>query len=300
MKIISIILALCCITPFFGQEISHQKTKNGKKTGKWFEYNENGSIREVRCRETEYVLIGSFEAVVFKGFIGQVDTVRNADTLYYGEKLLWTEEYQYASNNELRRIIKSQFGEQDPIFLYGPNKEIAIRKDEFSFSNRVSTIEVVTMAIHNVSESLVKLTVAFESENFSTDQYRLFLPPQKDTSFTFQLSIQPNVNHYTVTLKNDSISVGISVKTFGYNIESNDVAPENQLTVKNGFVYWRSGDEALLRLYDKEQQSILRTFSLAHETFTFDLKGIKPGDYMLCKRSFSTPQQSCCKLKVEK
>jgi hypothetical protein len=92
----------------------------------------------------------------------------------------------------------------------------------------------------------------------------------------------------------------ITVKTIGYNVESNDVSQENQISVDGSFVYWRSGNEALVRIYDKEQANVMRTFSLAQEITTVDLKGIKPGDYMLCKRDFSADQQTCCKLMVAK
>jgi hypothetical protein len=252
----------------------------------------------VRFYEPSFQL-GNYEEFVFDTWDGQTDTVRSADTLYYSEIVLWTEVYEYDANDQLKRVIKFS-GSQDPMFFYGPNKEIAIKEDLFSFNERISDTARVAMTIRNESESVLKLSTEFDAENFSTEQNTMVLPPQKEKSFAFQLIIQPQINEYTVTLRNDSISMDITVKTIGYNVESNDVSQENQISVDGSFVYWRSGNEALVRIYDKEQANVMRTFSLAQEITTVDLKGIKPGDYMLCKRDFSADQQTCCKLMVAK
>ncbi len=297
MKLLPIIFFLCSVITSFGQDFNNKKTERGQKTGKWIEYNENGNVKQVSFYEPNFQ-IRNPESVFFLAWDDQADTIQNADTIYYGEKLLWTEKYEYDANDQLSRIIKLTW-DQDLIFLYGPGKEIAINKDQFSFNERVSDIKIVTMTIRNESDRVLTLTPEFETNNFSTKQDQLVLPPRKETAFTFQLSIQPNDNQYTVTLKNDSISIDLSVATFGYNLESRNFSVEDELSVKNSFIYWRTGDEALLRLYDNEKKNILKTFSLAHERSIFDLTGVQPGDYMLCKRDFSTDQQACCKLKVE-
>ncbi|MEM9052365.1 MAG: hypothetical protein AAGC47_09970 [Bacteroidota bacterium] len=298
MRTISIILPLLTTIQVFGQETLNQLTSKGQKTGKWVEHHENGTISQICFYEPSFSL-RNHEEFVYETWEGESYTVHYVDTASYGENLLWRDKHEYNSQNEFVRAVRFIYGEE-PVYLYGPNQEIGITSDEFNIHDRVSKTEIITVEISNRSEELLTLTTKFEGDNLSTKQKSLALPPKESSTFTFQIAVDEGANNYIVTLHNDSISVDIKLSTRGYHIKSSDLSSENQFSVSNEFTYWRSGNEALLRIYDSDQEKLLQTFSLAHEETEIDFTGINPGNYILCKKDFSQNQETCCKLTIEK
>ncbi len=297
MKTLIIILTLIFSSHIYGQEQINLLTKKGQKTGKWIEYNDNGTINEVNFYEPNFST-KNHEVFVYDTWKGGTDTVHSADTTHYGESLLWTEYYEYGFDEHLKRIVKYARGE-GPVFLYGPNKEIGIIKDEFSINNRVAEREEIILEIQNESDYPIELSPIFRADNLSANQDQLVISPKSESTFIFKILIEQGEQNYIVTLKNDSISIGIFVKTTGYHLQSDDLFMENQFSASDELIYWRSGNEALLRLYDKKQEKILKTFSVAKERVVVDLKGLNPGNYLLCKRDFGNGDETCCKLIVE-
>jgi hypothetical protein len=103
-----------------------------------------------------------------------------------------------------------------------------------------------------------------------------------------------------VTLKNDSITIDLSVRTFGYHIASEDIEKGEQLTVNKSFVYHRTGNEALLKLYDIDKEKELETISLAKQRTNIVLEKIKPGSYWLCIVDYSADKRTFCEILIKK
>lgn len=283
-------------------------TDEGKRTGKWVELLDNGKIDIVRyyvpafSTETEKKLF-FYKAPFDSDTINKEDTVSYIDTISSYQKLFWADKYEYRKNGKLKRIVRKK-GSQDPVYFYGPNREISLKKDyldyHLDFNERIGTIKTVAVEIENNSDNTLSLIPRFENNCFSTDRKKLVLPPKQSSSFTFNLSIEPEDNNYTVILENDSISINILLKTFGYHVKSADVANGGQLLVKNHFIYMRTGSEALFKLYDQDRSKLLRTGSLAKEKTTINLEGIKPGEYWMCVKNFSADKENCTELKIER
>ena len=78
------------------------------------------------------------------------------------------------------------------------------------------------------------------------------------------------------------------MRNFAFNISSVEIKDENEITLKRQFTYYRTGKEALLKIYDSKKERELKTVSLAKEKTQIDLKKLKPGQYWFCAVDFSS------------
>jgi hypothetical protein len=292
MRTLTTIPILFLTITVLGQVDVNQQTDLGQKTGKWVTLHDNGKTGEVKFYEPAKRKLSKEEAF-FHGITPDKDT-----TVFY-EELLWTEKYEYTDNWDLKRIERKERS-QKLIYLYGPNKEIGVNTDNFYFIGKVDTTKTVSIEMINNTDSPIVLKPESSPGNITTANKEFVIPANQSSIFTLVLTIEPNDNTYIVTLKNDSIIIDFSIRIFGYHVESNDIERGQQLTVKKSFVYHRTGNEALLKLYDKNKERELKTISLANHRTTIDLEKIKPGDYWLCTIDYSSDQRTYCKIIIEK
>jgi len=292
MKTLYTIVTLLISFSAYSQTNINRKTDQGQKTGEWREFHNNGKTNEVLYFVPAKRKMNKAEAF-FQGIANYQDTI-----IYY-ENLEWREKYEYNENWELKRIVRIDTS-QTPVYIYGPNREVSITKDGFYHIDKVGNTQITSVEITNNTGKAIILTSVFNANNIKTEKEKTLFPANKSSTFTFETVLEPDDNGYVVSLKNDSMIIDLSLRTFGYHIESTDIEKEKKLTIEKNFVYYRTGNEALLKLYDKDKKNVLKTVSLAKQKTTIDLNELKAGNYWLCTQDFSTNSQNCCVVKIQK
>ena len=257
----------------------------GQKIGKWISYYPNGKIKEVQLWQDEEIPME--DAYYYQA----------KDTTEYYHYFIWTEQYEYDDEWKLSRIKRTE-KDADPIFIYGPNKDVSVRSSDFFLIGRVNDSKQVSVELKNNSKNSIALVPKFSSKDCSGKKQILNLAPHQTTTFAFKVNLQPNENQYQVELKNEHIKIGISVKTFGYHVLTGDIKTGHELKVEKNFTYHRTGEEALLKIYKKDKE--LQTISLAKKNTDINLQKLKPGEYLICTINYSDDYKSCCKVEVSK
>jgi hypothetical protein len=292
MRIVTIIFIFLISLSALAQDSINQMTAKGQKTGTWIEYHSNGKLKEVK-----YYVPG--QRILNEGEVFFYNLPPGRDTTIYFENILWTEKYEYNNNGKLKRVKRIE-SSHEPVYLYGPNKEIGIKTSDFSFIDNVNNTKMVSIILTNNIKHSIVLRPEFSSNNITTKNKEVVLPANQSLTFIFRLSFDPNDKSHAITLKNDSIKIDLSIKTFGYHVNSQNINNGQQLTLPQNFIYQRTGNEALLKLYDKNKEKELKTISLAKNITTIDLTEIKSGDYWLCIVDYSINKRTYCKITIEK
>ena len=128
--------------------------------------------------------------------------------------------------------------------------------------------------------------------------------PSLDTSQCSIALIQPS-GFYTLSLTLTTLDARINIEAslFGYDIVSSDFEQTNPIsatTSNETLIYNRTGDEALLELYDDKGINLIKTFSLAREKTMLDFSDILNGEYLLRIINFKTNQSKSCELILAK
>lgn len=287
MKILTTISILFITFFAIGQTEINQKTDYGQKTGKWIEFYENGRINKILYYKPVERKLSKEEA-----FMNGVQ-----DSILYYEELKWTEEYEYQDDWKLKRVKRIE-ASQKPFYLYGANKEVKLQLSDFYLIERVNDTISVSVELTNNTNQIISFEPEISSSNITIDSLKFELNSKRSSTFTFKITIEPYENNYVLFLKSDSIVIDFTLQTFGYHIDSYDIEKEQILTATKSFIYYRTGSEALLRLYDIKKENILETFSLAHQRTIVDLHRTKPGQYWLSIVDFSTDKQVFCKIRI--
>lgn len=293
MKIVLTILSLLLVFSGFGQESFNKKTEKGQKTGKWIDLHDNGKVYLIK-----YYVPVSRKLEVKELFFHK--TPLNKDSTIYYEVLTWTEKYEYNNDWSLKRIKRTDNVNGIVNYFYGINKEISLNDYEFNFTGKVANKQNIEIELTNNTDSVINLMPKLSSTNIAQHSTEFSIPARESKTFSFELLIEPENNSYVVTMQNDSISIDFYVTTFGYHISSKEIENGEKLIVKNNFVYYRTGNEALLKIYDSEKKNELKTISLAKEKTIVDLSNIENGNYYLCMINYSSQTRSYCEVKIEK
>src|SRR5690606_41989987 len=88
------------------------------------------------------------------------------------------------------------------------------------------------------------------------------LPPEQKSIFTFKHIFEPQHTYGKMVLENHNFEFEVSVRGFGYHIETKDIERRKFLNVQKRFVYLRTGDETLMKIYEKNQKEILKTIPI--------------------------------------
>ena len=293
MRTLTTILILLLSLNIQGQEEVNQKTENGQKTGKWVEFYDNGKIKEVKHFKPVRRKL-ELQEIFMLGIRNNQDTI-----IYkYSEVLQSMDTYEYDDSWEFKRIKRYE-ASNEVVYLYGVNRDVGLRHSNYNLIGRVNSTKVISIILTNNTDKTIILTPELSSKNLITDKQEFVLPSKQSSTFIVTLTIEPNDNGYKLWLKNKDLLIEVSIQTYGYHIESKDIEKEQLLTVQKSFVYYRTGNEALLKLYDKDKKEEIKTISLAKERTIVDFKGIKSGVYWLSIVNFSLAKQTFCKVKIE-
>ena len=294
MKLLNAISLLLVTMSSFGQTEINQLTEKGQKIGEWVDFLENGKIDKVTYYEPTTRILTKEEAFS-RGLAAYKDS-----TIYY-EVYLWKEKYEYTVNWDLKRILRTENSKVRPAYYYGPNKEIAIdsKSLDYFFTGRVDSIQSIEIKLTNTSQNTILLKPQFNSNNIISTSKEFVLPANESSIFELNLTFEANSNSYNVMLKNDSIDIEFSLKTFGYHVDSKDVEIGRPLSLGKSFTYHRTGTEALLKLFDADKKKELQTFSVAKEWTSVDLSKIKSGRYFLCIVDYKLKREVFCEVNIE-
>lgn len=282
----------CFITgAVLGQPDTNQVNTDTMMFGKQVDYHDNGEIKEVRHYSPYERELSKEEAFFYAQSDLEPEVIHS--------QLLHTDRYFYDENWKLKRIERTDRA-NEVNYLYGPNQEISLKATNFYFINRVGNSQILSLEMRNNSGQAVALHMEFDSDNFSAENKEVVLQADTVTMVGFGFTFKPDNNQYLVTLKNQDIRVEYVVRTFAFHISSQDIRDKNELTLKRKFIYYRTGNEALLKIYDSDKERELKTVSLAKHQTQIDLKKLKAGRYWFCVVDFSSKAYPCCKVQIEK
>jgi len=268
----------------FGQSDYNQTTEFGQKKGLWVEHFENGKLKEIK----EYVPTERKGLTKNEAF--DYNLPENYDTVFYSERLVGLEEYEYFENWELRRIKRN-----NKSYLYGKNKdlEIDLKYDRFYFKNRVGDTIMLEIEIFNNSSNEVQLESSGIQDVILIDKY-VILQPQLKNIIKVELVIQKEQNHYSLELKNNDYFIVFPIITNGYELTTSEIVNGNIVSVSRNFIYFREERETILKIFEKDKSTEKMTISLSKEMTRVNLSSLEKGDYWFCVIDFSSNNKYCC------
>jgi len=293
MKLVLIIISLLSVLFGLGQESYNKMTENGQKTGQWIELYPNGKVYLI-----EYYVPVSRKLKATELFFHKIP--QNKDSTIYYEVLKWTEKYEYNDDWSLKRIKRIDNIHEKVIYFYGVNKEITLSNYEFNFTGKVGDKHTIEIELINNTDTVIFLKPKVSSTNFIIHNPDFYIPARENKTFSFELLTEPDKNSYTITMQNDSITIDFYIAAFGYHLSSKEIEKGEKVIIKNNFVYYRTGNEALLKIYDFEKKNELKTISLAKEKTIVYLSNIENGNYFFCIINYSSQTRNYCEVKIEK
>lgn len=292
MKQLTTILFLLMVLSVNGQRNINQTNEFGQKTGKWVTYHKDGRIDEVHFYRPSIKKLSKEEAF-FRAL------PPDKDSTILNEELLWIEHYEYHTNEVLKRIKRIEDSKKT-MYFYGSNREITVEPlFDYDFIGKVNDSETVSIELTNNSQQTITLHPISDAKNLAVLKEFVLLPEQASI-FTFKYTFEPHHNYGKLVLKNDSLEIEFSVRGFGYHLETKDIEEGKPLTIPHRFVYFRTGDETLIRLYDKNQKEVLKTIPIHNPKSDIDLSKFGEGTYWICSVDYSADLNICCEIRIEK
>jgi hypothetical protein len=139
-----------------------------------------------------------------------------------------------------------------------------------------------------------------DENNKTISNQTAILEPQKETEIQITFIIESNENKYKFILEKDSINLTFPVWTFGYHLSLNEICDNLAFKQNQDIIYFRQGNEALLKIFNEKKEKELKTISLAREITYIDLREFRPNKYSFCTIDYSTKKQKCCIIMIEK
>jgi hypothetical protein len=205
---------------------------------------------------------------------------------------LYEDYFEYDSGWNVVRI-KRIHSAQPPIFIYGRHHSIGLFTTKLYTTYRTRDTNTIEVPILNLTNRDLSIQV----ETASPTILNSYLPCIVHAADTSQCSIQivqPNgFETLNFALVADDARIEIEVTLFGYDVESSDFdqsKPIHANTTNDALIYYRTGNEALLELYDSTGENLIKTFSLAREKTSLDFSDIQPGTYQLRTINFKSNQ----------
>lgn len=300
MKVL--LLPLLSILTFLtdAQQDFNKLTKRGQRTGEWRTYHDNGKVKSSTFYEPYQMVYDkaiAFQLGLFPDYVG--DSI-------YRYKTVWEENYEYNSDWNLERIKRCyghwgcSYHTDSVIYLFGEHRQISLDSTRFYRQGKVGELVNVTIPITNHLERhcLLDVNDSSNSFSFSTGIKRFSLPPNTTDTLDITFRLKRGEHFRTIVLSDSITDIQINIATFGYDIETADLI-EKQLSLPKKFIYYRTGEEALLTLIDQNRTDTLSTVSLKFEKTTVDLSKHKSGDYILSTIDFSKSEIQQCIIRLE-
>lgn len=283
------------------QQDYNRITKHSQRTGEWRTYHDNGKVKSATFYKPYQVVYN--KAIAFQLGYSMEDVYKDS---VYQSLPIWTEDYEYTANWKLIRIKRCyghsgcRYYVDSLIYFYGPLKQISLDATRFYRQGRVGELVNIPVSIKNHLEQplLLNITDSSGTFSFSTGIKEISLHPE--TQHSLNISFQIERGEYFRTIKlNDSITgIQINIGTFGYDVKSEDLQ-NGQLLLPKKFIYYRTGEEALLTLIDPNKTDTIITVSLKLEQTMVDLTKIKSGSYILSTNDFSKPEVRQCIIRLK-
>ncbi len=281
MKALFLLPALFVSLFALAQPKINQVNEEGYKIGKWVTYHTNGKVLEENYYKPSFKS-GDRASTFVLGLPPK-------DTIIYYDGLLRTDQYLYNDDWELIRVKRKEGTKVS--FLYGPNKALGLSYDHFSSFGRVGTLHTMPIDLVNYSDQPLTLSLTFSAANLKSKEKQLIIPPNDMIVFEVALTLEPGEQNYQISISNETIQADIQVQAFGHHLASWEVKEGVMLSLQKEFVYYRSGNEALLQVYNNKREKVLKTISLSKERTHVNLGNLKPGIYWISKTDYSAGKQ---------
>ena len=255
-------------------------------------YADNGFIESIRYYQLQNRIAKSKTEAFALG-------LNPGDTLVY-QRVFHEDFFIYTNHWDLICIKRIKPNSQ-PLFIFGSEESVGVFSTTYHLTSRANSnvsinIPLVSLTNHNIS---------LELDNSSKKIFQLnspFLLTARDTAVcTIQNSPSAGYKEQNLVLLVEGVPVVLRIKSFGYNLTSTDFGISYSIqTANDTLVYYRSGKEALLELYDEAGSTLIQTFSLALEKTDVDISGIMNGRYQLRTVNFKTNEAKICELVVNR
>ena len=263
-------------------------TELGQKTGEWVERDAEGRVTTVVFYEPNTYKLPPDE-LLFHGFPSDLDTT------FYGEKAVWAERYHYTNGGFLHRVDGHHYATDSLYTLYGPHRELSVVNPFHHATGVVGTQHKEALMLTNHSDQPLELKVLAEDCFRSELPKTITIPPKTTQRYYMTLTLEPGDRKTNIRVHGDSLRVQLPVMAFGYHLRSEDAQQGNTIELKQRALYYRTGTEALLHVYDKRKKELVKTQSLAHHKTWLQLEELEPGRYWLCVEDFSNSSKTWCK-----
>lgn len=84
----------------------------------------------------------------------------------------------------------------------------------------------------------------------------------------------------SIRVSNDSISKSETISFFGYNFSSSDFDKTNKKEISRTIYYYRTGDEALLNIYNKKKKEPIKRITIGNFKNVIRVDDLKKGEYI--------------------
>lgn len=258
------------------QSETNQVSEHNQKIGEWVYYHPNGKIEKVCFFQPTQRFMTATEA-----FINNVP-FREGNVIYEEVKL-WEDHYEYTGDWEFYRIKHTSFNPYRSYYCYSIDKSIAIDYKPQIFTNQVGNISQVSIAFENLTahEQLVSISSTLKVLDLVDSTY--VLQAHEKRQILFSLTHLPGIStdYFKVDADGSMVSFPISWKSYHFSstMVNSDI---DTLHLTRKSVFYRTGDEAFLRIYDPERKIIHMSYSLAKSWHEFDFHMLKNGYYHFC------------------
>lgn len=284
MKVLIFFLIVIFVKFGFAQEQYNQLTQHQQKTGKWIYYHPNGLIDKICFYEPVSRKLTPQEAF-------NLNLPSRNSQLQHFEELLWTEFYEYTDNWVFYRTRIQTKGTYTYTYCYNIDRDFELINKIPVLVYRINSKVLLFFELENNQNKPIVLTISTPSENLRFQEKQFVIGANQSSKVFFELEVEPNDKNYHIDINSENTKTSLILNTRGYHFSSHDVVENRVLKLQRNMIFYRHGNETLLRIFDKRKRKLLKEISLAQLYVELDLSEFKKGAYQLCFMDFTSKRE---------
>jgi hypothetical protein len=286
MKALILSIMLVCVAQSRAQEQFNQLTSHQQKTGKWIYFYPNGLIDKICFYEPVSRKLSAQEA-----FNMDLPSRNSNSQIQHYEELLWTEFYEYTDNWQFYRTRIRNTGTYTYTFCYNIDRDFELINKIPVLVHRINSKALLFLELENNLSKPIVLNFSTQSENIRFQEKQFVLGAGQSTKIYFEVEVEPNDRDYQIDISTDNTKTSIVLNARGFHFSSLDVVDNGVLNLQRNMIFYRHGNETLLRIFDKRKRKLIKEISLAQLFVELDLSELKNGRYHLCFVDFASNKQ---------
>lgn len=177
--------------------------------------------------------------------------------------------------------------------------DLTIGEFKWFSTGRAGEMTSFSVPFNNYSEDTLRFSVYGSEPTDMVFPKKYSIPPKSLDTLRFKVRVNPGEHYHTLNLKREIAQIEIMVRVFGYDLSTTELDAMESLQLDSTFIYYRKGNESLLRFYDVKKEEIVMNVPLSREITEINITDLKPGEYWLEKVHFDTKRSTFSKVHVK-